>query len=118
MDHLSEGRLALGVGLGAPEREEFEWLGENPDDKVRAAKLDEGLDVLTGLLSSENLGGGGLAKQAPCPAPWDGVFPVRWDEKIIPGMMREIVSYTLRHSKGEEPFDVAFGGATPGRGQI
>lgn len=47
-------------------------------------------------------------------ARWDGVFPVRWEGEITPEMMREIVSYTLRHREGEEPFDVAFGGRTPG----
>ena len=51
LDYLSEGRLLLGVGLGAFPQEEFEAFGETGDDRVRAAKLDEGLEVLTGLWS-------------------------------------------------------------------
>ena len=56
VDHLSGGRLILGVGLGAPEREEFAWLGEDPDPRVRDAKLDEGLEIITGLWSGEKFG--------------------------------------------------------------
>ena len=53
LDQLSGGRVILGVGLGAPGPEEFTRLGEDADDRVRAQKLDEGLDVLTGLWSGE-----------------------------------------------------------------
>ncbi len=53
LDRLSGGRLILGVGLGYPPRDEFEQFGEDGDEKVRAKKLDEGLDVLTGLWSGE-----------------------------------------------------------------
>lgn len=48
VDHLSNGRLTLGVGLGV-NIEEFDYLGEPSDLKVRAAMLDEGLEILTGL---------------------------------------------------------------------
>jgi probable F420-dependent oxidoreductase len=48
VDHVSNGRLTLGVGLGV-NLEEFDYLGEPSDLKVRAAMLDEGLEVLTGL---------------------------------------------------------------------
>lgn len=48
LDHLSDGRLILSVGLGAPETG-FAEFGEETNRKVRAELLDEGLDVLTGL---------------------------------------------------------------------
>jgi alkanesulfonate monooxygenase SsuD/methylene tetrahydromethanopterin reductase-like flavin-dependent oxidoreductase (luciferase family) len=53
LDHLSAGRLILGVGLGYPSDADFALLGEDPDDRVRAAKLDEGLEVLTRLWTAE-----------------------------------------------------------------
>lgn len=55
LDHLSGGRLVLGVGIGAMPYE-WDYLGEEPDLKVRGAMLDEGLDVLTGLWSGEPFG--------------------------------------------------------------
>jgi hypothetical protein len=33
LDHLSQGRTILGVGLGAPADAEFECFGEDPDDR-------------------------------------------------------------------------------------
>jgi alkanesulfonate monooxygenase SsuD/methylene tetrahydromethanopterin reductase-like flavin-dependent oxidoreductase (luciferase family) len=53
IDHLSAGRLILGVGLGDPIREEFTCFSEDSQDRIRAGKLDEGLDVLSGLWSGE-----------------------------------------------------------------
>ena len=53
IDHLSHGRLTLGVGLGDPANVEFTSLGENSEDRVRAGKLDEGLEVLVGLWSGK-----------------------------------------------------------------
>ncbi len=52
LDHLSEGRLILGVGIGAGPWE-WDYLGEEADLRVRGAMLDEGLDLLTKLWSGE-----------------------------------------------------------------
>jgi alkanesulfonate monooxygenase SsuD/methylene tetrahydromethanopterin reductase-like flavin-dependent oxidoreductase (luciferase family) len=51
LDHLSHGRLILGVGLGDAQDLHF---GEVADVKRRAVMLDEGLDLLAGLMSGES----------------------------------------------------------------
>jgi hypothetical protein len=48
LDHLSNGRVILAVGLGAIDTG-FAEFGEVTDRKTRAELLDEGLDILTGL---------------------------------------------------------------------
>jgi hypothetical protein len=48
LDHLSNGRVILAVGLGALDTG-FTAFGEVTDRKTRAELLDEGLDILTGL---------------------------------------------------------------------
>jgi len=52
LDHLSNGRLILGVGIGAGPWE-YDYLGEEGDPKVRGEMLDEGLEVLTRIWSGE-----------------------------------------------------------------
>jgi alkanesulfonate monooxygenase SsuD/methylene tetrahydromethanopterin reductase-like flavin-dependent oxidoreductase (luciferase family) len=52
LDILSEGRLILGAGSGGVEGE-FTAYGEPGDVRVRAAMLDEGLEVLTRLWTGE-----------------------------------------------------------------
>lgn len=51
LDHLSHGRLILGVGLGYFQKEEFEGFGEVSDLKERGKIMDESLEVLCGLWS-------------------------------------------------------------------
>lgn len=54
LDHLSQGRLTLGVGLGAADDDGgFYKVGEALDIKVRAERLDEGLAILDGLWSGK-----------------------------------------------------------------
>ena len=53
LDHLSGGRLVLPVGLGALDDGGFSKVGEPTDRKVRAQRLDESLEILTGLWSGE-----------------------------------------------------------------
>lgn len=52
LDHLSGGRLILGVGLGT-HPEEFEYFGEPPGFKQRAERLDEALAIIDGLWRGE-----------------------------------------------------------------
>jgi alkanesulfonate monooxygenase SsuD/methylene tetrahydromethanopterin reductase-like flavin-dependent oxidoreductase (luciferase family) len=46
LDRLSGGRVVIGAGLGFPAGDEFGAFDEETDDRVRAAKLDEGLAIL------------------------------------------------------------------------
>jgi len=50
LDRLSGGRLVLGVGVGAFPYE-WEYCGEEPDQRVRGDMLDEHLEVLDALWS-------------------------------------------------------------------
>lgn len=50
LDHLSNGRVTFGVGLGDPPDLDFADFGDEADNKVKAAMVDEGLDVLAGLV--------------------------------------------------------------------
>ncbi len=52
LDHLSQGRLIFGAGLGFQARD-FVQVGEDADPRQRAAKLDEGLEILQKLWSGE-----------------------------------------------------------------
>lgn len=54
LDLLSNGRLRLGVGLGAPD-DEFTRFGEDADPRRRARILDESLDALVQLWSGEEV---------------------------------------------------------------
>jgi alkanesulfonate monooxygenase SsuD/methylene tetrahydromethanopterin reductase-like flavin-dependent oxidoreductase (luciferase family) len=104
LDRLSGGRLILGVGIGAPREEDFADFGDAPDANIRAAQLDEGLEVLTALWTGHPVDHHGehyTARGAFLPPPlqrpripiwvggrwpgrapfrraarWDGVFPI------------------------------------------
>ena len=53
LDHLSNGRMVLGVGLGDFKGKEFKNFGEVVDQHERGEMLDEGLEIIAGLQSGE-----------------------------------------------------------------
>jgi hypothetical protein len=54
LDHLSNGRFILGVGLGNGKDPDFARFGEITDNSVRARRLDEALDVIAGLWTGDS----------------------------------------------------------------
>ncbi len=53
LDHLSKGRMILGVGLGDFKGKEFEGFGEVSDPVIRGEMLDEGIEIVTGFQTGE-----------------------------------------------------------------
>jgi alkanesulfonate monooxygenase SsuD/methylene tetrahydromethanopterin reductase-like flavin-dependent oxidoreductase (luciferase family) len=56
IDRLSGGRLVLPVGLGAIDDAGFGRVGDVTDRRIRAERLDESLEILTGLWRGEPFG--------------------------------------------------------------
>lgn len=56
LDHLSNGRLVLPVGLGALDDSGWGRVGEPTDRRTRAERLDETLEILTGLWTGKPFG--------------------------------------------------------------
>jgi alkanesulfonate monooxygenase SsuD/methylene tetrahydromethanopterin reductase-like flavin-dependent oxidoreductase (luciferase family) len=92
LSHASGGRVVLGAGLGGLPAE-FTAFGEDGDDRVRAALLDEGLERLRALLAGEPVGGVTLAPLPVRPVPfWIGgksrrarARAARWDGWLVDG---------------------------------
>jgi len=55
LDHLSNGRLTLGIGLGVNSAGELERFGEQTDPVVLGERLDESLELLLALWSGEEV---------------------------------------------------------------
>jgi alkanesulfonate monooxygenase SsuD/methylene tetrahydromethanopterin reductase-like flavin-dependent oxidoreductase (luciferase family) len=130
----SGGRVIFGAGLGGHPGE-FEAFGEDADERLRAAQLDEGLDVLAALLTGEPVdhrgehyvvGGVALSPAPVRPIPiWIGARSpralrraARWDgwvadgsddvhNKLSPDETAALVS-GLRANGARDGFDVAF----------
>lgn len=73
VDHLSRGRLVFGAALGYS-AQDFVAFGEEWDPLVRAGKLDEALEIVTGLWNAEPFSYNGshyrLDGALLRPAPW------------------------------------------------
>jgi alkanesulfonate monooxygenase SsuD/methylene tetrahydromethanopterin reductase-like flavin-dependent oxidoreductase (luciferase family) len=143
IDHLSGGRLTLGVGIGLGDSE-WAHLGEETDLKKRGAMLDEALSVLTGLWSGEPFSyagqyyhvekacflpkplqepripiwvGGFWPNKAPFrrAAKWDGVFPLYsvWENEPQLAELDAMLRYLGKYRKPDQPFDIVCMGVTP-----
>jgi len=143
LDHLSNGRLILGVGIGFPPDAEYTQFGEDGDERTRAAKLDEGLAILTGLWTGQPFRydgahyhlarttflppalqspripiwvGGMWPNKAPFrrAAQWDGVIPLTTHGLVLPETLETIRAYIQQRRTTNQPYDVALIGHTPG----
>lgn len=140
LDQLCNGRLIFGAGLGSDNTGEFASFGEEMDLKRRAAMLDEGLDILTGLWRGEAFDYEGVHYQVkvapflPTPvqqpripvwiggiwpnkapfrraAKWDGVVPLLTGDDID-SQLKEMLSYIQQHRQDDRPFDIVGMGQT------
>lgn len=55
LDHLSHGRVIAGIGLGGLDEFEFAPFGDDSTLRERAAKTDEGLELLDAFLRGEQV---------------------------------------------------------------
>jgi alkanesulfonate monooxygenase SsuD/methylene tetrahydromethanopterin reductase-like flavin-dependent oxidoreductase (luciferase family) len=143
LDRLSNGRLIFGVGIGNPP-EDFSLFGEESDPKVRAERLDESLEIITGLWTGKPFSfegrhhsirevtflptpvqtpripiwvGGMWPAKAPMrrAAKWDGVCPSRmWPDVLTPVDLHELLEYIESFRGDLRNFDVSVGGQTNG----
>lgn len=143
LDLLSKGRVIMGVGLGAPADLDFGTFGEEEDDRLRARKMDEGLDILNGLWTGEpfayqgefyNLrevtflpkaiqtpripvwigGGWNTPAAARRAAKWDGFFPQKWQQLLSVDEWRGMIDRVAQYRTSDSPIDMVQNGRTPG----
>ena len=119
LDHLSAGRLTLGVGLGSDNSGELGPWGEELDPRRRAALLDDGLERLSQLWAGEFEPRPVQQPRIPVwvaarwpnrrpvrrAARWDGLFPI---ELPGPDALAELAAETreAREAPGAAPFDI------------
>jgi alkanesulfonate monooxygenase SsuD/methylene tetrahydromethanopterin reductase-like flavin-dependent oxidoreductase (luciferase family) len=117
LDHLSAGRLTLGVGLGSDRTGELEEFGEVVDPRERAGLLDQGLDRLTRYWAGEFEPApvqvpripiwvaGRWPKRRPLKraARWDGFFPIELPGPDALGDLTDEIRALRRES---DPFDI------------
>ena len=137
LDHLSRGRLVLGVGIGNDNSGELTRFGEELDGRRRAQLLDDGLDRLVELWSGEFVPRPVQQPRIPVwvagvwphrrpvrrAARWDGLFPIELpDPEALATLAGEIerardgglhgFELVAEIGPGEDPRPWAAGGAT------
>jgi alkanesulfonate monooxygenase SsuD/methylene tetrahydromethanopterin reductase-like flavin-dependent oxidoreductase (luciferase family) len=135
LDHLSGGRMVLGVGLGVSRGPEFHAFSEEPDPRIRGDLLDEGLEIIRAAWTGQPVTHSGRHHRvdgvAILPAPvqprvpiWgaterlsgrpvrraatlDGVFPFG----LAPAQADRLLAEVARHRpSGLDGFDLIAGG--------
>lgn len=144
LDQLSGGRLTLGIGLGGDRFTELSTFGYPLDDVVRAEVLDEGLAIVSGLLSGEPFSFAGkhytikptqflprpiqpripvwLAGTWPRPRPfrraarYDGVVPMspNIEKDLSAEDVHAIARFIKEHRASNGAFDLVHAGDTAG----
>lgn len=143
LDHLSGGRLIMGIGLGGDRSREYSQFGEVADPQIHGEMLDEGLEVVTRLWSGDEIDYKGryyqLSRVQFLPKPqqepriplwiggfwpnkkpfrraarWDGVCPLIRERAMTREDFREALSYIQAHRLQQSLFDVVASGQTSG----
>ena len=141
LDHLSGGRLILGVGLGSDNYREYSGYGELADAKVHGAMLDEGMEIIKRMWSGEEFSYEGQyyhlkdVRALPTPlqhipvwvagfwpnkkpfqraAQWDGVDPLMRGRDMMPADLQEMITYIQGQRTQNAPFDIITTGRTSG----
>lgn len=139
LDHISNGRLILGVGLGGDGYREYSGYGEVSDPKLHGAMLDEGLEIIKRLWSGEEFSYEGqhyhLSNVRALPTPlrripiwvagfwpnkkpfrraalWDGIDPLMRGREMTPEDLREVIAYVRAQQVQKKPFDIITTGLT------
>ncbi|GHO45812.1 LLM class flavin-dependent oxidoreductase [Ktedonospora formicarum] len=143
LDHLSEGRLILGVGIGSDLAREFSCFGELGDDRLHGEMLDEGLEIITRLWSGEEFSYEGkhyqLKKACFKPTPlqqpripiwvagvwpnkrpfrraahFDGLCPIASNRSLTPQDYHDMRAYMQPYLTRGQTFDILASGNTTG----
>ncbi len=143
LDHLSDGRMIFGAGIGSGRPAEWQALGEEVEPAVRGKMLDEGLNIIDGLWQQTDFSYDGayytvtesnfLPRPVQRPRPpvwiggrwpnktpmrraarWDGVFPLLDDYGDDPATLTAALRDCVAFIQAARADDTPFDVATVG----